>query len=32
MTFQVVKAGRLTTAQRGFTDVSTTLEDASALG
>ncbi|WHM38168.1 ABC transporter substrate-binding protein [Streptomyces sp. BPTC-684] len=32
VTFQVVKAGRLTAARRGFTDVSTTLEDASALG
>ncbi|MEU1076876.1 MULTISPECIES: ABC transporter substrate-binding protein [unclassified Streptomyces] len=32
VTFQVVRAGRLTAAQRGFTDVSRTLEDASALG
>ncbi|MFD9790206.1 ABC transporter substrate-binding protein [Streptomyces sp. NPDC059070] len=32
VTFQVVKDGRLTSAKPGFTDVSSTMEDASALG
>ncbi|MGP9020207.1 ABC transporter substrate-binding protein [Streptomyces sp. BR1] len=32
VTFQVVKDGRLVAAKKGFTDVSGTLEDASALG